>query len=133
MAADTTGWETARCRAPPIKGHVEAGRLLALATLNAKRVAQFPDLPTMNELDLPAMTAAIWFGYLAPAKTPQPVIDKLANAFARLQTDAALVKRFAEIGAEFTIVSPAEFGKIIEEDRRRYGKIVAEGNFEKPN
>ena len=43
---------------PPIKGFVETGRLLALATLNAKRVAQFPDLPTMNELGLPAMTAA---------------------------------------------------------------------------
>jgi len=118
---------------PPIKGHVETGRLLALATLNAKRVAQFPDLPTMNEIGLPAMTAAIWFGYLAPAQTPQTVVDKLANAFARLQSDTALVKRVGELGAELIIVGPAEFAKIIDDDRRRYGRIVAESNLDKPN
>ncbi len=56
---------------PPIKGHVDSGRLLALATLNAKRVASFPDAPTMTEAGLPAVTAAIWFGYLAPAGTPR--------------------------------------------------------------
>ena len=103
------------------------------AVHHIKRVVQFPDLPTMTEVGLPTMTAAIWFGYLAPAQTPQAVIDKLANAFDRLRSDAALASRIAGLGAELTIVGPAQFGKIIEEDRRRYGKIVAEGNFDKPN
>ena len=118
---------------PPIKGHVEAGRLLALATLNARRVATFPNVPAIGELGMPAMTNAIWFGYLAPSKTPQPVIDKLAAAFARLQADIALVKRVAEMGSELRIVGPEEFGKIIENDRRRYGRIVAEGNLAQQN
>ena len=117
----------------PIKGHVETGRLLALATLNAKRVAQFPDLPTMNELGLPAMTAAIWFGYLAPAKTPQAVVDKLARAFGRLQSDSALATRIAEMGAELNIVGPTDFAKIIDDNRRHYGRIVAESNLDRPN
>ena len=118
---------------PPIKGHVDSGRLLALATLNAKRVASFPDAPTMTEAGLPAVTAAIWFGYLAPARTPRAMIDKLAAAFRQLQSDAALDKRLADLGAELTIVGPAEFGRIIDEDRQRYGKIVTDGNLAKLN
>jgi tripartite-type tricarboxylate transporter receptor subunit TctC len=118
---------------PPIKGHVDSGRLLALATLNAKRVQQFPDIPTMSEVGWPAMTAAVWFGYLAPAQTPAAVIDKLASAFRRLQSDSALVKRVSELGAELDIVGPKDFGKIIDEDRSRYGRIVAESNLDKLN
>jgi tripartite-type tricarboxylate transporter receptor subunit TctC len=114
---------------PPIKGHVEAGRLLALATLNAKRVATFPNVPTMTEAGLPAVTAAIWFGYLAPAQTPKPIIDKLGAAFAKLQSDAALDKRLAQQGAELTIVGPEEFGRIIAHDRSRYGKIFADSKL----
>lgn len=118
---------------PPIKGHVETGKLLALATLNERRVGPFPNVPAVAELGMPAMTSAIWFGYLAPSKTPQPVIDKLAAAFGKLQSDTALVKRVAEMGSLLNIVGPAEFGRIIEDDRRRYGKIVADGNLAKQN
>ena len=118
---------------PPIKGHVENGRLLALATLNTRRVAQFPNVPTMAEIGLPDMTNAIWFGYLAPAKTPQPIIDKLAAAFGKLRSDTALVNRVAEMGAELSMVGPDEFGRIIARDRARYGKIVADGNLAQSN
>ena len=118
---------------PPIKQHVEAGRLLALATLNAKRVEVLPNIPTMTELGRPEMTSAVWFGYLAPAKTTDAVIEKLARAFGQLQSDRVLAKRVTEMGAELNIVGPAEFGKIIEADRRRYGKIVAEGNLATQN
>ena len=118
---------------PPIKGHVDNGRLLALATANAKRVASFPDAPTMIEAGLPEVTAAIWFGYLAPARTPRPMIEKLAAAFRQLQSDEALVKRTADLGAELTIIGPAEFARVIDEDRRRYGKIAADSNLAKLN
>jgi tripartite-type tricarboxylate transporter receptor subunit TctC len=118
---------------PPIKGHVDAGRLRALATLNAKRVPQFPDVPTMSEVGMPEMTNAIWFGYLAPAKTPQAVIDKLARAFGQLQSDSALAMRIAEMGAVLSIVGPVEFARIIDDDRQRYGRIVAESNLDKLN
>lgn len=111
---------------PPIKGHVDSGRLRALATLNDKRLAQFPDVPTMTELGLQKVTNAVWFGYLAPAQTPQPIIDKLVTAFGRLQSDTALVKRIADLGAELNIVGPTEFSKVIASDRDRYGKIVAD-------
>jgi tripartite-type tricarboxylate transporter receptor subunit TctC len=114
---------------PPIKQHVEAGKLLALATLNAKRVQALPDIPTMAELGRPEMTGAIWFGYLAPAKTPDTIITKLVHAFQELRSDQALDKRVTEMGAELSLAGPDEFGKIIDDDRRRYGNIVAEGHL----
>ena len=116
---------------PPIKQHVESGKLLALATLNEKRVQALPNIPTMAELGRPEMTNAIWFGYLAPAKTPDAVFGKLAKAFEALKSDAALSARVTEMGAELSMARPSEFRKIIESDRARYGKIVAEGNFAK--
>ena len=82
---------------------------------------------------MPEMTNAIWFGYLAPAKTPDPVFDKLAAAFARLQSDAALSARVTEMGSELNIAGPSEFRADHRDDRPRYGKIVAEGNFAKQN
>jgi tripartite-type tricarboxylate transporter receptor subunit TctC len=116
---------------PPIKQHVESGKLVALATLNSRRVEAFPNVPTMAEIGRGEMTNAIWFGYLAPAQTPDAIIGKLARAFAQLQSDAVLGKRVGELGADLDILGPAEFGAIIESDRRRYGKIVTEGNLTK--
>src|SRR5262245_8874927 len=99
---------------PPIKGHLDTGKLLALATLNPTRISALPSIPTMAELGRPEMTGTIWFGYLAPAKTPQLTIDRLAWAFQRLQDDSALRNRVAELGAELNIIGPAEFAKLIE-------------------
>jgi tripartite-type tricarboxylate transporter receptor subunit TctC len=118
---------------PPIKQHVQDGKLVALATLNATRVQALPSIPTMAELGRPELTSAIWFGFMAPAKTPEPIMDKLARAFQTLKSDQALNQRVLEMGAELTLTGPAEFGKVIADDRARYGKIVAEGNLAKPN
>ena len=114
---------------PPIKGHLDAGKLIALATLNAQRIAAVPNVPTMAELGRPEMTGTIWFGYLAPSGVPKPIIDKLGRAFALIQSDPALVKRVSELGAELAIIGPSDFAKLIASDRARYGKIVTEGNL----
>jgi tripartite-type tricarboxylate transporter receptor subunit TctC len=118
---------------PPIKQHVQSGKLLALATLNATRVHALPNIPTMAELGRPEMTNAIWFGYLAPAQIPNSTFGKLAKAFEALKSDGALAARVSEMGAELSMAGPAEFHKIIESDRARYGKIVAESNLAKGN
>jgi tripartite-type tricarboxylate transporter receptor subunit TctC len=118
---------------PPIKGHLDTGKLQALATLNPTRISVLPDVPTMAELGRPEMTGSFWYGYLAPAKTPQLAIDRLAWAFQRLQDDGALRSRIAEMGAELNIIGPADFAKLIESDRARYGKIVKDSNLAAPN
>ena len=118
---------------PPIKQHVQDGKLIALATLNATRVQALPNIPTMAELGRPEMTSSIWFGFLAPAKMPASKLNKLVQANQALNTDPALSQRVVEMGAELTLTGPAEFGKMIDEDRSRYGKIVAEGNLATQN
>ena len=61
--------------------HVEAGKLRALATTENKRTPLAPDVPTMAEAaDLPRYESAIWYGLLAPARTPRNVIEKLSRA-----------------------------------------------------
>ena len=59
---------------------MRAGKLVALAVTDAKRSTFIPDLPTMIEAGVPDCESVLWFGLVAPAGTPQPIIDKLARA-----------------------------------------------------
>src|SRR4029079_6359319 len=105
----------------------------ALSTLNATRVQALPNIPTMAELGRPEMTSSIWFGFFASATLPDSIMNNLAGALQARKSDRALAQRVAEMGAELTLTGPAEFRKIIDEDRARYGKIVAEGNLATQN
>ena len=116
-----------------IREHLAGRRLNALATLNARRLKDFPDVPAMMELGLAEVASSSWFGYMAPTGTPPAIIERLVGALRRLPSDGALVKRIAELGAELDVVGPAEFGAIIDEERRQYGKIVVESNLDAAN
>jgi tripartite-type tricarboxylate transporter receptor subunit TctC len=116
-----------------IKQHLAVGKLRALATLEPKRVPDFPGVPTMAESGLPNVTSASWFGFTAPAATPPAIINKLADAFQRTQADAALVKRLADLGYALNIVGPAEFAAIMAKERAQYAKLAADGRLDKPN
>ncbi len=62
-----------------ITEHVAAGRLVPLATLEAQRVPDYPNVPTVAEAGLPELTGSPWFGFVAPAATPRAIVDKLAG------------------------------------------------------
>ena len=116
-----------------IKEHLAAGRLRALATLEPKRVSDFPSIPTMAESGLPDVTTTPWFGFTAPAATPKPIIAKLAAAFAKTQEDKALVNKLNAVGYELRVVGPAEAAAIIAKERAEYGKIAAGGRLDRAN
>jgi tripartite-type tricarboxylate transporter receptor subunit TctC len=116
-----------------IKEHIAAGRLRALATLDPKRVPDFPDVPAMAEAGLPEVTSTSWFGYLAPSGTPPAILNKLADAFAKTQAEAALVQRLAAVGYTLRVLGPAEFGAILTKERTDYAKVAAGGRLDNAN
>src|SRR5262249_20060677 len=66
--------------ASSVVGQIAAGKLRALATAAEKRASALPDVPTMAEAGMPDFNTSLWFGLLAPAGTPRPVVEKLADA-----------------------------------------------------
>ena len=93
--------------------HVQAGRLRALASGSAKRPQIAPDIPTIAEALLPGFATSVWFGLMAPAGPPRPVIDKLsAAANAALKSDDVVSKLKAS-GFEPLDGPPDEFAKFI--------------------
>ncbi|MEY2618759.1 MAG: hypothetical protein RL522_1761 [Pseudomonadota bacterium] len=103
---------------------VAAGKMRALAVASRKRNPALPDVPTFDEVGLNGIYASSWYGLMAPAGTPRPVIDRLnaeANAVLR---SPELRKRMAEFGAEVGGGTPEEFGSFILSEIKRYEGIV---------
>jgi tripartite-type tricarboxylate transporter receptor subunit TctC len=105
-------------------GHIKAGKLRALAVTGDKRVSAFPHVPTLAEGTIPGFNAISWIGLLAPAGTPQDVQDKIAADVRAVLADEAVKTRFVALGGVPRATSPAEFGKLIADDRARYAQII---------
>ena len=93
--------------------HIAAGKLRALAIASRTRSALAPDLPTVAELGVPGYEGILWVGVMAPAGTPQAVIDKLAAACERAVRSAELVERYRHDGIDPGGGTPAAFGERI--------------------
>lgn len=79
---------------------IKAGKVKAYGMTTAKRVAAFPDIPTLSEAGLPNFTVTVWHAMYAPKGTPQPIVDKLSKALQEALKDATLKQRFADLGSE---------------------------------
>ena len=106
-------------------GHIKAGKLRALAVTGDKRVPAFPDVPTLAESALPGFNAISWIGLLAPAGTPQDVVDKIAADVRAVLADETVKARFVALGGVPRASSPQEFAKLIADDKGRYAKIIS--------
>jgi len=113
---------------PPALPPVRAGQLRALGVSSLTRLSSAPDLPTIAEQGLPGFEATQWYGLVAPAGTPRPVIDRL-NALSTtiLQSPKIRPKLEAE-GADPAPGTPEAFGAFIETERARWGALVREAN-----
>jgi tripartite-type tricarboxylate transporter receptor subunit TctC len=110
--------------ASTVLAHVRAGKLVALASTEAKRTASAPDLPTMAEAGVPGYETGLWFGLLAPAGTPSDVIAKLGRvANEALQADE-VTKSLAQQGIDPVGGSPEEFARYIEGDMQRWAAVA---------
>jgi len=100
-----------------------------LAVAGAQRLSVLPDLPSMAEAGLPELEGGPWFGLLAPAGTPRPVIDWL-NAETRKAFSAPDVRqRFLSQGITLPLGTPEEFAAFMAADSKRWGEVIRRGNI----
>jgi tripartite-type tricarboxylate transporter receptor subunit TctC len=105
---------------------VQAGKLRALAVGGIKRSPTLPDVPTVAEAGIPTYQSFGWFGMLAPAKTPEPVIRKLNQAVATAVNSTDVSQRFLQLGVDPAHNTPAEFRSFIADQLVRYRTAVKE-------
>jgi tripartite-type tricarboxylate transporter receptor subunit TctC len=108
---------------------VREGKLRALAVISPKRAAAAPELPTMAEAGLPGFDVPIWFGLMAPAGTPQPIIERLQRETARVLNGGDVRKRLGEAGLEVVANTPAEFSGVIKSEIPRWAKLVKDAGL----
>ncbi len=108
--------------------HVKSGKLRLLGTSGAKRNALFPDVPTIGET-LPGYEATNWWGIIAPAGTPQPIIDRLHAELEVILKSNETKKRMESEGADVVRMSPAEFGRFIGAETAKWAKVVKEAGI----
>jgi tripartite-type tricarboxylate transporter receptor subunit TctC len=96
--------------------------LKLIAHSGAKRIETMPDLPTIAESGVPGYEASIWYGFMAPAKTPRPVIQKLHREIVAIAQSADARQTFASQGNEIVANTPEEFVKVIKIEAAKWGE-----------
>jgi tripartite-type tricarboxylate transporter receptor subunit TctC len=103
--------------------HWKAGRVRMIASSGTKRLEAMPELPTIAESGVPGFESLTWYAYMAPAKTPRPIVDKLQQEIRAITFSPDVKKQFIEQGNEPVANRPEEFSKIIKADADKWGAI----------
>jgi tripartite-type tricarboxylate transporter receptor subunit TctC len=111
---------------PSTIGFVRGGKVRPILVMSEKRSSLLPDVPTAAESGFPSATMNFWMGIEAPAKTPQPVLEKLSAGLKAMMESEEVRKQMAQFGADPFYTTPAEFKKIRDADIQKYGKLVKE-------
>jgi tripartite-type tricarboxylate transporter receptor subunit TctC len=114
---------------PPLLPHVKSGKLRAIAAGSAKRLDVLPDLGTIAEQGYPGFETAQWYGLNAPAKTPMPIIRRLAAEAAKAAKQPALISRLAPDSAEQVGSTPEEYAAYIAAEQKRWREVVRKANI----
>lgn len=108
---------------PPLP-HLKTGRLRALGVTSAKRVSSLPDVPTVAEGGVAGYEVVGWYGIVAPAGTPQPVVAKLQTEISAILHAPEMRDKLAADGAEAVGSKPEEFGAFLKSEIDKWGKVV---------
>jgi tripartite-type tricarboxylate transporter receptor subunit TctC len=109
---------------PSAAPHIRAGKVRALAVSGEQRSASFPEVPTMKESGYPELISYSWFGLSAPARTPDPIIERIAREMQVVLKLPDVVKRWEEIGAESSTKTPAEYGAFVKAELEKWTPVV---------
>ena len=111
---------------PVLLSQIEAGKLKPLAAASDQRNPMLPQIATLAELGYPDTQADNWYGLLAPARTPAPIVAKLNQAVTRVLADPVVSKKLLQSGAIPAPTSPEQFGALLKEELARWGRVVRE-------
>jgi len=112
--------------------YVQAGRLKALGVTTATRASSAPNIPTIAESGLPSFSGNNWYGFVAPANTPKPVIDTLNSEIVRILNLPDVKQTLTTMGAEVVASSSADFSNLIRTEVAKWAKVVKESGIQ-PN
>lgn len=104
--------------------HIQSGKLVPLAVTTRSRSSVLPQVPTVAEQGMKDFEVTGWFGVLAPAGTPEPIVGRLNKEINALLSDADTKARLQGLGVEAASGTPADFGKLIASETRRYGDAI---------
>jgi len=108
---------------------VRQGQLRGLAVTSLKRTPVMPDLPTVAESGLPGFEATSWFGLMAPAGTPAPIVAKVYEQAAKIAMDPQMKAKLAELGLDATADPPDAMAAIIKSDTAKWAKVIQDANI----
>jgi len=103
---------------------IRAGKIRALAVTTAKRTRELPELPTLDESGYKGFAISGWYGLMAPAATPPPIIAKLNSVFTKILSGSDAAKQLSDRGYDPTPMAPEAFGKFMKAEVERWGKAV---------
>ena len=110
--------------APPLLPHIKTGKLRAIAVGTPRRIAALPDVPTVAEQGYPGFETSQWYGLMVPAKTPDAIVKRLADAAAQSAKSPAVLELFAQDNAVAVGSTPAEFASYIRKEQARWKQVV---------
>ena len=109
---------------PTAMPYVKAGRLRGIGVTTLRRVEVLPDVPSIAEAGLPGYEATQWFGLLAPAGTPRPIIDRLYQESSRALRSADMKERMTAEGLEVVGSTPEEFASYIRSETEKWTQVI---------
>ena len=109
---------------PPALGNIQAGKLRAIAVTSKKRFSLLPDVPTFDESGLPGFEAVLHYGLLAPAGTPQEIVDRLGVELRKLVDLPEVQKQIHNEGGDPLTSTPAEYAADIDKEEKKWGGLV---------
>ena len=104
--------------------HIKSGKIRALAVTGAKRSPALPEAATIAEQGFPGVEATAWYGVLAPAGTPKPVVARLHGDIVKILKLAEVVQRLEGLGFEIVASTPEQFGAYIKSEIKKWEKVV---------
>jgi tripartite-type tricarboxylate transporter receptor subunit TctC len=114
---------------PTVLPHARSGKVRPIAVTSAERWFNAPEIPAVAET-VPGFLAISWHGVALPARTPQPIVERLASAIHQALATAEMQQKLAAGGSKATAMSPQEFATFIREDTERWARAIRAANVQ---